>query len=151
MVPPQEVGGGGVDVSATADLTELRAVPRGNFFEETIPSILGDNRRRCYSDMDVFSLVMSLQVRVLMLERAEETLTVRDDALHLGCLLDDPPSRPSLELVQKPIGGVTVHFLVVQDLYSNVLGKAIQNASGQRLDGFARDHLFQPLGIERVW
>jgi len=34
---------------------------------------------------------------------------------------------------------------------TNVLGQAIQNAVGQRLDGFARDSLFAPLGIDTVW
>jgi CubicO group peptidase (beta-lactamase class C family) len=34
---------------------------------------------------------------------------------------------------------------------TNVLGKAVQNAVGQRLDGFARRYLFEPLAIQRVW
>jgi CubicO group peptidase (beta-lactamase class C family) len=34
---------------------------------------------------------------------------------------------------------------------TNVLGKAVQNAVGQRLDGFARDYLFPQLAVEKVW
>lgn len=34
---------------------------------------------------------------------------------------------------------------------TNVLGKAVQNATGRRLDHFSRDHLFTPLGIDEVW
>ena len=125
VVLPQEFGSGGVDVPATADLTELSAIPRGYLSEKAVPSILGYNRRRCDSDMDTFSLVMSLQMRILLREGAKETLTVRNDALDLRRLLDDPASRPPLELVQKPVGGVAIHFLVVQDLYSNVLGNSM--------------------------
>ena len=122
MVPPQEFRSRLVDVPATTDLTKLFAIPRGNLSEKAVPSILGHNRRRCDSDMDTFSLVVSFKVRVLMREGAKEALTIRNDAPDLGGLLDDPSSRPPLELVQKPIAGVTVHFLVVQDLDPNVLG-----------------------------
>lgn len=34
---------------------------------------------------------------------------------------------------------------------TNVLGQAIQNATGRRLDDFVRDRLFAPLGIDQVW
>jgi CubicO group peptidase (beta-lactamase class C family) len=34
---------------------------------------------------------------------------------------------------------------------TNVLGKAIQNATGQRLDDFSQEQLFAPLGIDDVW
>ncbi len=124
VVPPQEFRCRLVDVPATTDLTKLFAILRGYLSEKAVPSILGHNRRRCDSDMDTFSLVVSLKVGVLMREGAKEALTIRNDPPDLGGLLDDSAGRPSLELVQKPVAGVTVHFLVVQDLDPNVLGNS---------------------------
>jgi CubicO group peptidase (beta-lactamase class C family) len=34
---------------------------------------------------------------------------------------------------------------------ANVLGKAIQNATGRRLDAFSREHLFAPLAVDEFW
>jgi hypothetical protein len=75
--------------------------------------------------MGTFSEVASLEMRVFKGEGTEETLTVSNDAPDLGCLADDPTSRPPLELVQKPIRSKAVYFLVIQDLDSNVLGKTM--------------------------
>jgi hypothetical protein len=73
--------------------------------------------------MDTFSEVPSLEMRVFMGESTEETLTIRYDALDLGCLADDPASRPPLELVQQPISSEAVYFQVIQDFDTNLLGK----------------------------
>lgn len=88
------------------------------------------------------------------LEWDEQSRSLRDPLNDLTAWLDlarstsEDPVRAVLE--RRVVAPPGTEFNYSGGL-TNVLGQAIQNATGRRLDRFSRDHLFGPLGIDQVW
>lgn len=85
----------------------------------------------------------------------KETITVEDLLLHRGGLIPDNPMSDYVgmreEMIErimtsKPKWEPRTHFAYT-DVGFIVLGELVQRVDGRRLDQFAREELFQPLGM----
>jgi CubicO group peptidase (beta-lactamase class C family) len=88
------------------------------------------------------------------LEWDEQSRSLRDPLNDLTAWLDlarnttEDPVRAVLD--RRMVAPVGTRFNYSGGL-TNVLGQAIQNATGRRLDHLSQDRLFRPLGIDQVW
>lgn len=72
----------------------------------------------------------------------------RNDLIHF-IQLATSATLPAIRFVmEKPMTAMPGTVLRYSGGNTNVLGKAIQNASGMRLDNFAQEYLLSPLGIQ---
>jgi CubicO group peptidase (beta-lactamase class C family) len=88
------------------------------------------------------------------LEWDESSYSLRDSRndltawLNLARTTSEDPVRAVFERPMVATPGTVLNY---GGGNTNVVGKAIQEASGLRLDAFAREYLFAPMGIEDVW
>jgi len=88
------------------------------------------------------------------LEWDEQSRSLRDPLNDLTAWLTlarDTTEDPVRAVLERPMVAAPGTLFNYSGGLTNVLGKAVQNATGQRLDHFSRDHLFTPLGIDEVW
>jgi CubicO group peptidase (beta-lactamase class C family) len=88
------------------------------------------------------------------LEWDEQSRSLRDPLNDLTAWLDlarNTAEDPVRAVLERPLVATPGTLFNYSGGLTNVLGKAIQNASGQRLDDFSREQLFAPLGIDEVW
>ena len=88
------------------------------------------------------------------LEWDEHSRSLRDPLNDLTAWLNlarDTTEDPVRAVLERPMVAAPGTLFNYSGGLTNVLGKAVQNATGQRLDHFSRDHLFAPLGVDEVW
>jgi CubicO group peptidase (beta-lactamase class C family) len=84
----------------------------------------------------------------------EQSRSLRDPVNDLTAWLDlarNNTEDPVRAVLQRPLVAIPGTLFNYSGGLTNVLGKAIQNATGQRLDDFSREQLFAPLSIDDVW
>jgi len=87
------------------------------------------------------------------LEWDESSYSLRDSRNDLTAWLNlarTTPEDPVRAVFERPMVATPGTVLNYGGGNTNVVGKAIQEASGLRLDAFAREYLFAPMGIEDV-
>ena len=90
----------------------------------------------------------------------KERVTVRHLLTHTGGLPPDQPpgSKPYDEITHNPDSVAMLMFstpldtlpgirMVYSDIGAYLLGKIVERVSGQKLDAYVHDHVFQPLGM----
>lgn len=88
------------------------------------------------------------------LEWDEQSRSLRDPLNDLIAWLDlarNTTEDPVRAVLERPLVATPGTLFNYSGGLTNVLGKAIQSSSGERLDAFSRRHLFTPLGIDEVW
>jgi CubicO group peptidase (beta-lactamase class C family) len=100
---------------------------------------------------------LTLQHLVTMtagLEWDEQSRSLRDPLNDLTAWLDlarNTTEDPVRAVLERPLVATPGTLFNYSGGLTNVLGKAVQGAAGQRLDEFSREQLFAPLGIDDVW
>lgn len=88
------------------------------------------------------------------LEWDESTRSLRDplnDLIAWMNLTRTTTEDPVRAVLERPLVATPGTHFNYSGGSTNVLGQAIQRATAQRMDGFARDFLFTPLEVESVW